>query len=81
VTITRKTGCLFSLATARGTMTAAANGGIVTTFTNFDLSAGKEMGIADDITGLHAPRDGHPGSEALLFRFLPSEETTASGRR
>ena len=68
--ITRKTGCLFSLAAAWGAMTAGADENVVTAFANFGLSAGKAMQIADDIADLHVPGDCRPGSEALLLQSI-----------
>ena len=72
--ISRKTGCLFSLAAAWGAMTAGADDGLVAAFADFGLSAGKAMQIADDIADLHALaagiRAGRPGSEALLLQSI-----------
>ncbi|WP_292392201.1 polyprenyl synthetase family protein [Methanoculleus sp. UBA303] len=72
--ITRKTGCLFSLAAAWGAMAAGGDDGIVAMFADYGLSAGKAMQIADDITDLHALAAGsrgcRPGSEALLLRCI-----------
>lgn len=75
--ITRKTGCLFSLAAAWGAMAAGEDDSIVAAFTSFGLAAGKAMQIADDIADLHAlasgARNHRPGSEALLLRCASGE--------
>ncbi len=72
--ITRKTGCLFSLAAAWGAMAAGAEKMVVSAFADYGLSAGRAMQIADDITDLGAlgegVRDSRPGSETLLLRCV-----------
>lgn len=78
--ITRKTGCLFSLAAAWGAMTAGADEDVVTAFANFGLSAGKAMQIADDIADLHAPGDCRPGPKRSSSRASPRETTGSGGR-
>ncbi len=79
--ITRKTGCLFSLAAAWGAMAAGEEEPVVAAFTKFGLSAGKAMQIADDIADLHASpaktRNSRPGSEALLLRCISPGENGA----
>ncbi len=72
--VTRKTGCLFSLAAAWGGMAAGADGEVVRALARYGLSTGKVMQIADDITDLDALANGvrqsRPGSESLLLQSV-----------
>lgn len=83
--VTRKTGCLFSLAAAWGAMAAGEEGEIVAAFANFGLSAGKAMQIADDIADLHVlaseARNHRPGSESLLLRCVSGEPGDEGARQ
>ena len=69
--VARKTGCLFSLAAAWGSMAAGEGDDVVAAFADFGLCVGKAMQIADDIADLHTLAAGVPGrragSEALLL--------------
>ncbi len=72
--ITRKTGHLFSLTAAWGSMAAGRNGSTVGAFADYGLRVGKVMQIADDIADLDAIVAGRKrtgfGSEMLLLRCV-----------
>ncbi len=72
--ITRKTGHLFSLTAAWGSMAAGRNGSTVGAFADYGLRVGKVMQIADDIADLEAIVAGRKrtgfGSEMLLLRCV-----------
>lgn len=72
--ITRKTGHLFSLTAAWGSLAAGRNGSTVGAFADYGLRVGKVMQIADDIADLSAIAAGRKrsgfGSEILLLRCV-----------